>query len=134
MWVSPLRLMENLRHRSAPAVNVAGTLHGWHMARLAIAFGGSTRFSTATFRSGEYPTSSSYPAHLRNRGKVEQRTTSLTQGGLATSTLESRSRYAFLIVILFKSIYFRSFVSAYLTVTKIRRRDLRLTHLYRMTP
>jgi len=25
--------------------------------------------------------SSSYPAHLRNRGKVEQRTTSLTQGG-----------------------------------------------------
>jgi IS5 family transposase len=43
-------------------------------------FGGSIRFSTAAFRSGEYPTSSSYPAHLINRGKVEKRTTSLTQG------------------------------------------------------
>jgi hypothetical protein len=43
-------------------------------------FGGSIRFSTAALRSGEYATSSSYPAHLRNRGKVEQRTTSLTQG------------------------------------------------------
>ena len=46
-------------------------------------FGGSIRFSTAVFRSGEYPKSSSYPAHLRNRGKVEQRTTSLTQGDSA---------------------------------------------------
>ena len=45
-------------------------------------FGGSIRFSTAALRSGEYATSSSYPAHLRNRGKVEQRTTSLTQGAL----------------------------------------------------
>jgi len=43
--------------------------------------GGRIRFSTAASRSGEYPTSSSYPAHLRNRGKLEQRTTSLTQGG-----------------------------------------------------
>ena len=43
-------------------------------------FGASIRFSTAVLCSGEYPTSSSYPAHLRNRGKVEQRTTSLTQG------------------------------------------------------
>jgi hypothetical protein len=45
-------------------------------------FGGSIRFSTAVFRSGEYAKSSSYPAHLRNRGKIEQRTTSLTQGVL----------------------------------------------------
>ncbi len=43
-------------------------------------FGGSIRFSTAALRSGEYPESSSYPAHLRNRGKVERRTTTLTQG------------------------------------------------------
>lgn len=43
-------------------------------------FGGSIRFSTAALRSGEYPKSSSYPAHLRNRGKVEWRTTTLTQG------------------------------------------------------
>ena len=43
-------------------------------------FGGSIRFSTAVFRSREYPKSSSYPAHLRNRVKVEQRTTSLTWG------------------------------------------------------
>ncbi|WP_211242352.1 hypothetical protein, partial [Paracoccus gahaiensis] len=42
--------------------------------------GGSIRFSTAALRSGEYPTSSSYPAHLKNKGKVEQRTTSLTRG------------------------------------------------------
>jgi hypothetical protein len=48
---------------------------------MAMVFGGSIRFSTAAFRSGEYPTSSSYPAHLRNRGKVERRTTTLTQGG-----------------------------------------------------
>ena len=47
-------------------------------------FGGSIRFSTAALRSGEYPTSSSYPAHLRNKEKVEERTTSLTQGGLDT--------------------------------------------------
>jgi hypothetical protein len=47
---------------------------------MAMVFGGSIRFSTAALRSGEYPKSSSYPAHLRNRGKVEQRTTSLTQG------------------------------------------------------
>ncbi|WP_291732165.1 hypothetical protein, partial [Leisingera sp. F5] len=45
--------------------------------------GGSIRFRTAAFRAGEYPTSSSYPAHLKNRGKVEQRTTSLTQGGMS---------------------------------------------------
>ena len=38
------------------------------------------RFSTADLRSGEYPKSSSYPAHLRNRGKIERRTTTLTQG------------------------------------------------------
>jgi hypothetical protein len=43
-------------------------------------FGGSIRFSTADFRSGEYPTSSSYPARLKSRGKVERRTTTLTQG------------------------------------------------------
>ena len=48
--------------------------------RMAMVLGGSIRFSTAALRSGEYPKSSSYPAHLRNRGKVEQRTTSLTQG------------------------------------------------------
>jgi len=46
---------------------------------MAIVFGGSIRFSTAAFRSGEYPTSSSYPAHLKIRGKVERRTTTLTQ-------------------------------------------------------
>jgi len=40
------------------------------------------RFSTAALRSGEYPKSSSYPAHLRNRGKIEQRTTTLTQGDM----------------------------------------------------
>jgi hypothetical protein len=32
-----------------------------------VLFGGSIRLSTAVFRSGEYPTSSSYPAHLKNR-------------------------------------------------------------------
>jgi hypothetical protein len=32
-----------------------------------VLFGGSIRLSTAAFRSGEYPTSSSYPAHLKNR-------------------------------------------------------------------
>jgi hypothetical protein len=48
--------------------------------RMAMLCGGSICFSTEAFRSGEYPKSSSYPAHLRNRGKVEQRTTSLTQG------------------------------------------------------
>jgi hypothetical protein len=45
---------------------------------MAMVFGGSIRFSTAALRSGEDPKSSSYLAHLRNRGKVEQRTTSLT--------------------------------------------------------
>jgi hypothetical protein len=35
--------------------------------RMATLFGGSIRFSTADFRSGEYPTSLSYPAHLKNR-------------------------------------------------------------------
>ena len=40
-------------------------------------------FSTAALRSGEYPKASSYPAQLRNKGKVERRTTSLTQGGQA---------------------------------------------------
>ncbi|WP_426038164.1 hypothetical protein [Cypionkella sp. TWP1-2-1b2] len=44
-----------------------------------VLFGGSIRFSTTTLRSGEYPKSSSYPAHLRNRVKIEQRTTSQTQ-------------------------------------------------------
>ena len=44
-------------------------------------FGGSIRFRTADFRVGEYPTSLSYPAHLKIRGKVERRTTTLTQGG-----------------------------------------------------
>ena len=39
-------------------------------------FGGSIRFNTAALRSGEYPKSSSYPARLTIRGKVEQRTTS----------------------------------------------------------
>jgi hypothetical protein len=47
---------------------------------MAMLLGGSIRFSTAALRSGEYPKSSSYPAHLINRGKVEKRTTSLTQG------------------------------------------------------
>lgn len=32
-------------------------------------FGGSIRFSTAALRSGEYPTSLSYPAHLKIREK-----------------------------------------------------------------
>jgi hypothetical protein len=45
---------------------------------MAMVFGGSIRFSTAALRSGEDPKSSSYLAHLRIRGKVEQRTTSLT--------------------------------------------------------
>jgi hypothetical protein len=31
---------------------------------MAMVFGGSIRFSTAALRFGEYPTSSSYPAHL----------------------------------------------------------------------
>ncbi|WP_132249022.1 IS110 family transposase [Primorskyibacter sedentarius] len=47
---------------------------------MAMLCGGSVRFSTAALRSGEYPKSSSYPAHLKKRGKVEQRTNSLTQG------------------------------------------------------
>ncbi len=38
------------------------------------------RLGTAALRSGEYPKSSSSPARLKSRGKVEQRTTSLTQG------------------------------------------------------
>ena len=38
------------------------------------------RFSTAALRSGGYPKSLFYPAHLRNIGKVERRTTTLTQG------------------------------------------------------
>jgi|GEM_PF-4832395 len=56
-------------------------------------FGGSIRFSTAAFRSGEYPTSSTYPAHLKNKGKVERRTTTLTQG--VTSTLVDACRAHF---------------------------------------
>ena len=36
---------------------------------MAILFGGSIRFSTADLRSGEYPMSVSYPAHLKNREK-----------------------------------------------------------------
>jgi hypothetical protein len=55
---------------------------------MAMLFGGSIHFNTAALRSGEYPTSSSYPAHLRNRGKIEQRTTSLTQGALDAHTGE----------------------------------------------
>jgi hypothetical protein len=35
-------------------------------------FGGSMRFSTAALRSGEYPKSSSYPAHLRNIPRLPQ--------------------------------------------------------------
>ena len=62
---------------------------------MAMVFGGSIRFSTAAFRSGEYPTSLSYPAHLRNRGKVERRTTTLTQGGhVATASGTDRIRPA----------------------------------------
>jgi len=53
---------------------------------MAMVFGGSIRFSTAAFRSGEYPTSSTYPAHLKNKGKVERRTTTLTQGGISART------------------------------------------------
>ena len=69
--------------------------------RMAMLFGGSIRFSTADFRFSEYPKSSTYPAHLRNRGKVEQRTTSMTQGDKLlrhagtfdeNSTLNSRHR------------------------------------------
>jgi hypothetical protein len=37
--------------------------------RMAMLFGGSNRFSTAAFRAGEYPMSSSYPAHLKIRDK-----------------------------------------------------------------
>jgi hypothetical protein len=37
--------------------------------RMAKLFGGSIRFRTADFRSGEYPTSLSYPAHLKVREK-----------------------------------------------------------------
>jgi hypothetical protein len=47
---------------------------------MAMLLGGRIRFNTAALRSGEYPMSSSYPAHLRNRGKIERRTTTLTQG------------------------------------------------------
>src|SRR5690554_5441224 len=54
-------------------------------------FGESIRFSTAAFRSGEYAKSSSYPAHLRNRGKIERRTTSLTQGERAGWPQPARS-------------------------------------------
>jgi hypothetical protein len=36
---------------------------------MAMVFGGSIRFSTADFRVGEYPTSLSYPAHLKIREK-----------------------------------------------------------------
>jgi hypothetical protein len=50
---------------------------------MAIVFGGSIRFSTAAFRSGEYPTSSSYSAQLRNKEKVEQRTPCPTQGTIS---------------------------------------------------
>jgi hypothetical protein len=47
---------------------------------LAMVFDGIIRFSTDDFRSGESPPSLSYHAHLRNRGKVERLTNSLTQG------------------------------------------------------
>jgi hypothetical protein len=46
---------------------------------MTMVFGGSIRFSTANLRSDEYPTSSPYPANLRNNGKVELQTTSLTK-------------------------------------------------------
>jgi hypothetical protein len=36
---------------------------------MAMLFGGSIRFSTAAFRAGEYPMSSSYTAHLKIRDK-----------------------------------------------------------------
>jgi hypothetical protein len=36
---------------------------------MAMVFGGSIRFSTADFRVGEYPTSLSYPTHLKIREK-----------------------------------------------------------------
>ena len=61
--------------------------------RMAMVLGGSIRFSTAALRSGEYPKSSSYPAHLRNRGKVEQRTTSLTQGANDVEAAKKLSFY-----------------------------------------
>jgi hypothetical protein len=38
---------------------------------MATLFGASIRFSAANFRSGEYPMSLPYPAHLINKGKVE---------------------------------------------------------------
>ena len=38
---------------------------------MAMVFGGSIRFGTTDSRSGEYPESSSYPAHLKNGGTVE---------------------------------------------------------------
>ena len=42
----------------------------WGMTRGRVGFqGGSIRFSTADFRSGEYPKSSSYPALLKIREK-----------------------------------------------------------------
>ena len=47
---------------------------------MAMLLGGRIRFNTAALRSGEYPMSSSYPAHLKIRDKIEQRTTSLTEG------------------------------------------------------
>ncbi len=50
--------------------------------RMPALFGGNIRVSTAALRSSEYPMSSSYPAHPRNRGKIEQRTTSLTPGAV----------------------------------------------------
>jgi flavin-binding protein dodecin len=61
---------------------------------MATLFGGSIRFSTAVFRSGEYPKSSSYPAHLINRGKVERRTTSLTQGGTSPESWDKAAAVA----------------------------------------
>lgn len=53
--------------------------------RMAMLSGGSIRFSTADFRSGEYPHPSSCPGHPRNRGKTEQRTTSLPDTWRASS-------------------------------------------------
>ena len=64
---------------------------------MAMVFGGSIRFSTADFRVGEYPKSLSYPAHLKIRGKVERRTTTLTQGAplRPEATLRSCVRCAY---------------------------------------
>lgn len=59
-------LRASARHLCSVASEIPSSCDSCRMAKL---FGGSIRFSTANFRSGEYPTSLSYPAHLRNREK-----------------------------------------------------------------